>query len=560
MSRLLRKSGLMLEGRPIEHMSGSDATNRKLATEIADDSCLAVTSGSKDESARARTLHTNLRRTILLAALYSFAPCLAINCVVLNGPKNPDLWWHLRAGAWIVQHHGLPGVDPFSALGKPWVAYNWLFEVTLYGFYRSLGLVGAGLYVVLIVGGIGLALYRAIRSRMGGFAAPGALAAVALFLMARLYSVRPWLFSILFFVAEIDILFAEVVGDREAKESKRLWLLPAIFMLWANLHIQFTYGLAVLVLCAITHGVEVIRDTGHIRLVAKWGRESRRLWLVTALSFLATFVNPYGWRLYVPVVQIAHDRMPLRLVQELRAPDFRSAFDYILILVVLVGAFVLGRVQLKGRLFAGLLLASSTLVSLQMVRDEWFALIVALLILASAYGKEIAAPSPSDLPRRNQVVAAGLAVVFIFVWAHRQNLTNSRLEEDVASTMPVRAADFVARHGFPGPLYNYFDYGGYLMWHLPELPVSMDGRTNIYGDERLARSMATWNCTPGWKDDADLRSANLVIGPVYTPLASALQDDKRFQLAYEDKTAVVFVKRSPKLIPRPLGRSGSSRP
>ena len=41
---------------------------------------------------------------------------------------DPDIWWHMRAGEWIVQNHQIPRVDVFSAstLGRSWADYSWL--------------------------------------------------------------------------------------------------------------------------------------------------------------------------------------------------------------------------------------------------------------------------------------------------------------------------------------------------------------------------------------------------------------------------------------------------
>jgi hypothetical protein len=89
-------------------------------------------------------------------------------------------------------------------------------------------------------------------------------------------------------------------------------------------------------------------------------------------------------------------------------------------------------------------------------------------------------------------------------------------------------------------LYNDFNWGGYLIWALPRLPVYIDGRTNLYGDERLERHVSVERGAPIWSSDADLAAARLVIGNVDFPLTSLLRLDPRFRVVYEDKRAVVF--------------------
>src|SRR5713101_2922300 len=79
------------------------------------------------------------RRMVLLILLYLFPVLVTTQQVV-----DPDIWWHLRTGQWIVEHRTVPITDPFSSygMGKPWIAYSWLFEILIYGLYQAFGLVG----------------------------------------------------------------------------------------------------------------------------------------------------------------------------------------------------------------------------------------------------------------------------------------------------------------------------------------------------------------------------------------------------------------------------------
>jgi hypothetical protein len=102
----------------------------------------------------------------------------------------------------------------------------------------------------------------------------------------------------------------------------------------------------------------------------------------------------------------------------------------------------------------------------------------------------------------------------------------------------------VEERGYEGPLYNAFNWGGYLIWRLPTLPVAMDGRTNLHGDERIERSLATWLGRKDWASDPELMAARLVIADIDNPLTSLLQFDPRFELVYKDELAAVFVARA----------------
>jgi hypothetical protein len=96
--------------------------------------------------------------------------------------------------------------------------------------------------------------------------------------------------------------------------------------------------------------------------------------------------------------------------------------------------------------------------------------------------------------------------------------------------------------GLSGPVYDDYSWGGYLIWN-PGLPVVIDGRQNVYGDERINRNIATWSGVPHWASDPDLKTAGVVIGPVNAPLTQLLRLSPAFDLAYEDHVAAVFVPR-----------------
>jgi hypothetical protein len=116
------------------------------------------------------------------------------------------------------------------------------------------------------------------------------------------------------------------------------------------------------------------------------------------------------------------------------------------------------------------------------------------------------------------------------------------LDAKLAKIMPVRAVEVIRANGYTGPVYNDFNFGGYLIWSLRK-PVSIDGRSAFYGDEAIDRSVATWNAEPDWASDPALTSAGVVIGPVKSALIQVLRLDPRFKLVYEDKVAAVFIKR-----------------
>src|SRR5258706_12405374 len=96
----------------------------------------------------------------LLKVLFSAVVMLALAfpfLLALEKVSESDTFWHLKTGEWILSHGSIPRTDPFSATvhGKPWLDWEWLFQVGIYaaptwGGFNALGLAKAG--VVFLTG------------------------------------------------------------------------------------------------------------------------------------------------------------------------------------------------------------------------------------------------------------------------------------------------------------------------------------------------------------------------------------------------------------------------
>ena len=464
----------------------------------------------------------------VLAVLFAVP---ALMCAHAACVTDPDIWWHLRTGEWILAHHAVPQVDPFSGplAGSPWLAYSWLYELVAVKLFHWLGLAGIVAYSSGMVLAITVAMVHMVRRVQRDFTLAALLSFAAVFCMGRLYTPRPWLFTILLFILELDILMR---ARRTGRVRELLWL-PPIFALWANVHIQFIDGLMVLGLAWVEAEAARWWSAAETRVRPAW------LGGALAASLLATLVNPYGWRIYGAAYELATQGGALNKVTELQALPFRGLPDFLILLLALASAAALAW-RRRFALFETVLLGFAAVVAFRSQRDVWVMAAVGAVILASTItGSEKAA---IRLPRFATAIAMLVAAVAVLAGFRAMHVNNARLETQLAKELPVRAVEAVRTKGYAGPLFNDFNWGGYLIWAL-RMPVSIDGRQNLYGDQRIDRSVATWSAQPDWASDAQLMSAGVVIGPVKAPLTQVLRMDSRFQLVYEDKLAAVFAAR-----------------
>jgi hypothetical protein len=110
----------------------------------------------------------------------------------------------------------------------------------------------------------------------------------------------------------------------------------------------------------------------------------------------------------------------------------------------------------------------------------------------------------------------------------------------VAAGFPVGAAAYIRQNHLQGPLLNELSWGGFLIFAVPGVPVSMDGRTNVHSQDEILSSIRLWSGEPGWQHRPEIENANLVISDRSWSLARLLRGDPRFRIAYEDETTVLF--------------------
>ena len=502
--------------------------------------------------------------TVAVIALLLFLPVLCICFAISEGVvRDPDAGWHLRTAEWIVAHGAVPRFDSFAAPppvepaagggqgdlpqpavpaqtgtvasehGAPWVDYSWAAQLVLGGLYRIFGLRGLVIYSVLLTFSIILAFFVLVRRMQQNLLFGAALTIVLTAGMLPLETPRPWLFSILFFVIELHILLE---AGRTARPRLLLLLVP-LFWVWANVHIQFTLGLLVLAAAVVepllARRFPLVLDAESAAISPRW------LALVFLLCCGATLLNPYHVRLYVTAVQLLGQTELWNVISELKAIEFRYFANWAVLAAALAGAAAIAA-RRPLRLLLVLLFPLALYSSFRSGRDVWFVLIVGLALAASmSRGLPLA---PTRLTARSRWGAA--AVVAVLTVGSLWTLDESRLEAKVAEYYPAQAVAFLRQGSYEGPLYNTYAWGGYLIFHYPEHPVNIDGRTLIHGAARIVKlSDIEHGRQDGWQSDPELAAARLLIFPRKKPITLLLRLDARFKVAYEDDVAVVFVRR-----------------
>jgi hypothetical protein len=478
---------------------------------------------------------------------YVFA---ALSFVFSRTGTDPDLWGHLLFGRdfWVTGLVNRPDPYSFVTQGQEWFNHEWLAEAISWKAWEwggTWGLIGlkTGMGLLMVA-----ALYRHLRRRGVMHPAAGLFVMLASTLLALgMYSLRPQAFTYVCFLALLLVLERADRGD-----TRGLWWLPPIFAAWANLHGGFLAGLAILgvfALGAVAEGL-VARPSGDNRTRAL----RHPLVLVALASALATWINPYGLRLWGFLRTAFAARGEIAEWNPIQVASPLGIVFLLLVLLAWAGVARGGRRLSPARLLALFVMSVAPLMAIR--HAPLFALAVVVLAgehIAAALGalRETDAPATTagvgtqaartrPVARRilaGLLLAQGVPILFLSA----RNVSCIAMDEG----MPVRAVSLVKASGVRGNLALLFDWGEYAIWHLaPGVKVSIDGRREtIYSDEDYWRDHRfTFALGQGWDRLLTEEPVDVVLASRHFPVFSAMKLMPGWELVYEDRQAGLFAR------------------
>ena len=475
---------------------------------------------------------------------------LGLFAMAARNVTDPDVWWHLRTGQLIAQTHALVHNDPFSFTrsGQPWVNHEWLSDLLLYGLYQATGWVG----LIVIFAALTASTLMLVFLRCAGRPYLAGLALLAgAYVSAPGWGVRPETISL--FIASIFLL----ILDRSHQKPSLLWWTVPLTLLWVNLHAGYALGIALIAMFLAGEGLEAIlgQSAGSLR-----SRRLRDLALALAACLAVVPLNPNGFEMYAYPVTTLRSPAMQQFIAEWASPDFHGAnyFPFLLLLVSLI--LLLGSSRRKIRPRELLLLLVTTAAALRSVRHIPVFALIAVPVLSELIDGWWEERGYSLLPRvetssRKQVFnLVVLAGVLVFL-GMRIKTVGDRQPQTEVEHFPASAVAFLARARPPAPIFNHYNFGGYLIWKLdPEYKVYVDGRADLYGDQFLDDFARTYYVTVAdWGKSLERWNIQTVMLPPDAPLVAALKLSGTWTEIYSDTQAAILTRaasrRPPALLP-----------
>lgn len=494
---------------------------------------------------------------LLIAILF-----IAIFTMAVRLPADTDTWWHLRSGQYIVENRAVPTTDPFShtMAGQPWIDHGWLAQIFWYSLFALGGWPGLSL---------GLAVLVTLTFALVWQVTPGNLYTRAFSMVigaitsAVIWVARPQMVS--FFLAGAILFILE-----KFKREQRRWVyaFPLVILLWANIH--GGYAIAFMLLGVYVVGEAFNRLTRHSEDPVLTWRQIGLLLLLGGVGFALVVVNPHGWQMWLYPFRTVGIGALRDFIQEWRSPDFHLSMTWAFLGMLLLTLAALGRSGRRADWTDLAVLGLWIFWSLFAARNIGLYGLLTIPALAryadAAWGRYLPGERKQlqgtegmkgiegtgkvpSVPRRS-VSSARLnwillslvvvaALVKIGVALNPREVIKAEQEG-----LPAKAVQFVQEKKPAGPLFNSYNWGGYLIFKLwPDYPVYIDGRTDLYDDVFIRRYLNVTAGGDGWQQALDEDGIKLVLVESDSSLARLLKGNSAWDILYQDTMATVFARR-----------------
>lgn len=441
----------------------------------------------------------NMKRVLFFSLL------ILISSIVLNSLlgdiADPDFFWHIATGEWIVKNRSIPTSDLFSYTtpgvlserGYFILSQYWLAQSVYYFIYAYAGYTGIKMLSFLLAGL--MIVFFWLRGRGTDIFIFTSILFLGLIVLFQLFPMeRPQAFSFLFFSILILLLDTLVRDGRLQKAQATqecgksyvfrgdfaLCLIPPLMLIWSNIHGGYIIGQLVIILFILTEGLRILWP----RVGAPMhGRSYRHLVISGGIGVLIALVNPNGY--WATVYAASMPKLYTGIIQEYRSVPFLitnywepSLFIYLFLLLMAgLGTFA-SLFSKKGDVREIILFLGLGYFSFVTVRFMPFFIIWSVPFIT----RFLSDASRGGSVRGISILLAVGTFSFLICQPHPLgNLKNLHLIKTgswVSSEYPEGAVRYLESNEVNGNMYNYHDWGGYLIWRLGPLgkKVFIDGR------------------------------------------------------------------------------------
>lgn len=496
---------------------------------------------------------------VLMAFLFGFAVSYFMALPILS---DNDMGWHIATGDLIRASGTLPKYDSwsFSGSGQVWYNVSWLWDVVLSFVHENVGLQGLFVFTSALPALLVALLISSLHSRrVFGVNAMIFVAMITAYAMFEFATGRPQIIGMFMALAFHHILHQ----SRTNPDTRKLFLLPLLMVLWVNMHGSFFVGLIIIGAYGLEAIYTIIRQqtdsvnfahfpqyfSYFIKAEKKW---FWRLFYVGVACVAAIALNPYGFSVIPDVL-------------------LRTSSSVITKYLVEWQPFLFGKIMGPSMWFVAILFFGNFRCNIPLA-DKILAIIWLILMLFSVRyvgflsilgAPYLAANLPVDDEKDentrklkawinnrdySKVISALIPVIIIGSYFLLPFLGKEHYV-DKEEKSPLAAINYVIEHYPSKRLLNDYDFGGRIIYESKgSFPVFIDGRSNtVYSEKVLSDFLAFANMEKDWQKTIEPYRIDVIL--IANGRDFVKDYDKGFyndqwEKVYSDKVATIYARKN----------------
>lgn len=486
------------------------------------------------------TIRTSLKLKLLwiIAAIYAGA--------YITGPlSDPDLWWHIVVGKWILAHAALPSVDYWNqfGVGQPWRPYSWSIEVLFAA--TDLWFGPNGLFALKLLLGIGFALTTFyVFGKLSREWFCGALIGLLVVWSCHdHFTLRPQSFVWIYLVSLLGVLNSVSQAGKLTRRTAALIVL--IMALWANSQITTVFGVAAAFLWVAPQPIRFNLSAWRLPIHT------------TLLALLGTLITPHLGGEWITFFSKSGHPLQYRAIAEFQpATILQYPTAFLIVLSILALALVIERPHTL-RLGQWVFAAGLSAAALAVVKFMPMATIALGALICATWGAAFDVAGTADHRMRRSSHPTGNlgmaidrlgrlicrlpaeGVAFVLLALTIVGLVPTWREPISSTVVPIKAVDYIIDRKLELPLLHDFGRGGYVMYRFsdqrgePSMLVPIDGRTNVTPHQVMGEYLAAERGGLDWRGYFDRVRPKTVLWRYGSPLVTILREGQEYCQVFE---------------------------
>lgn len=439
-----------------------------------------------------------------------------------------DYFWHIKAGEYIFKN-GFLRHDVFSwyLYDKYWMSHEWLFELFLYLLKIIFGKLHVFVYSCLCLILLIFIMFYPNRNKITKNL-PFTLFYIVFFFLIFLgfIQARPHLLSFSMFALVVYFLLDLYNNE----ESKKIYFLPLITILWSNYHggsSNLPYLLCVMFIISGLFSFNFKKIEAN-----KISSKQLKKYIVTMfLCMIAVLINIHGFKMFIYPYENILDSTMVNNITEWRNTSLSYWYDYTYYMFVL---FIIGIMLFSNKKINFLHLTIflfTVYLGLKSIRFWPYSYITSMFFVYD-YVEKRKIDSGTDICILLLILFMVIFIAFSvsnkFKISYRLNL-NDELVEIIKNEEPKR-------------LYNAYDYGGELIYH--DIPVFIDGRADLYSKYNYSDALNISRLNEDYETLINKYNFDYFLVQKDYPISMYLKYSDKYQLIYKDKKTYFYKKKN----------------